>query len=57
MMYDRHAVEMAAKHSKAHPFMAGALTALYGAALVGLMPSKCEKCGTAYWIGGKLKDG
>jgi predicted nucleic-acid-binding Zn-ribbon protein len=52
---DDLAVKGFKKYSKTHPLVTGALSALYGAKRVGLIPSKCPKCGTTFWAGGTIK--
>jgi rRNA maturation protein Nop10 len=52
---DHYAVENFNKYRKTHPLVTGALGALYGAKRIGLIPSKCPKCGTTFWAGGAIK--
>jgi predicted RNA-binding Zn-ribbon protein involved in translation (DUF1610 family) len=42
------------KTSQKHPVFAGAMLAVLAAKKVGLVPDKCPKCGTQYWIGGRI---
>jgi hypothetical protein len=49
-----HASQSAHKASQKHPVIAGAMLALLAAKRGGLIPDKCQKCGTEYWLGGQI---
>lgn len=53
-MDDHHMSSLARKGAKANSLLDGVVTATYYAKRLGLIPSKCPSCGTAYWIGGAL---
>jgi predicted RNA-binding Zn-ribbon protein involved in translation (DUF1610 family) len=42
------------KSAEKHPLVAGFGLGLLAAHRLGLIPTRCPRCGTQFWIGGRL---